>query len=112
MRAGFEGPIHATRATVDLAEIVLRDSAKLQVEFTERWNRRRAETPTQRTRAESEAKAQEIDDESLPERMRTAQPEGRTETREPLYDEDDVDRSREPDARLRLRRRDRRSPMA
>ena len=30
-RAGFTGPIHATRATVDLAEIVLRDSAKLQV---------------------------------------------------------------------------------
>ena len=42
VKAGYRGPIHATRATVDLAEIVLRDSAKLQVEFTERWNRRRA----------------------------------------------------------------------
>ena len=41
-RAGYTGPIHATRATVDLAEIVLRDSAKLQVEFAERWNRHHA----------------------------------------------------------------------
>ncbi len=41
-RAGFTGPIHATRGTVDLAEIVLRDSAKLQVEFAARWNRRQA----------------------------------------------------------------------
>ena len=30
-RAGFHGPILDTRATVDLADIVLRDSAKLQV---------------------------------------------------------------------------------
>ena len=89
VKAGFSGPIHATRATVDLAEIVLRDSAKLQVEFTERWNRRHArndEPP-----AESEAVAQEVDDESLPERLRNAPPEGRTETRQPLYDEKDVD---------------------
>jgi len=38
-KAGFRGPIHATKATADLAEIVLRDAAKLQVEFAERWNR-------------------------------------------------------------------------
>lgn len=91
VKAGYRGPIHATRATVDLAEIVLRDSAKLQVEFTERWNRRHArdEEPP----AESEAVAEEVDDESLPERLRRAPPEGRTETRQPLYDERDVDRS-------------------
>ena len=40
VRAGFHGPIFATAGTTDLAEIVLRDSAKLQVEFTERWTLR------------------------------------------------------------------------
>ncbi|MGZ8562070.1 MAG: MBL fold metallo-hydrolase RNA specificity domain-containing protein [Candidatus Limnocylindria bacterium] len=92
VKAGYRGPIHATRATVDLAEIVLRDSAKLQVEFTERWNRRRARD-AEREAAESEAVTEEVDDESLPERLRSAPPEGRTETRQPLYDEGDVDRS-------------------
>ena len=87
VKAGFRGPIHATRATVDLAEIVLRDSAKLQVEFTERWNRHHADS------ANSEATEEETDDESLPERLRSAQPEGRTETRRPLYDEKDVDQT-------------------
>lgn len=92
VKAGFRGPIHATHATVDLAEIVLRDSARLQVEFAERWNRRR-QREAQKEAAESEATAEETDDESLPERLRTARPEGRTETREPLYDEDDVERT-------------------
>jgi metallo-beta-lactamase family protein len=96
VRAGFRGPIHATRATVDLSEIVLLDSAKLQVEFAERWNRRRARKAEQAAaEVESEAVTQEVDDESLPERMRTAPPEGRTETREPLYDEHDVNRAME-----------------
>ena len=98
VRAGYSGPIHATRATVDLAEIVLRDSAKLQVEFTERWNRRHARKAAAAAAAEvaagkvqSEAVTQEVDDESLPDRLRSAPPEGRTETRQPLYDERDVD---------------------
>jgi metallo-beta-lactamase family protein len=95
VRAGYRGPIHATRATVDLAEIVLRDSAKLQVEFTERWNRRQARKAAQAAdraaEMESEAAAQEVDDESLPERLRSAAPEGRTDTRQPLYEERDVD---------------------
>ena len=85
VKAGFNGPIHATRATVDLAEIVLRDSAKLQVEFAERWNRRHG------AEAASEAAVDETDDESLPERLRSTPPEGRTTTRRPLYDERDVD---------------------
>jgi metallo-beta-lactamase family protein len=95
VRAGYRGPIHATRATVDLAEIVLRDSAKLQVEFTERWNRRQARRAEQEAdaEAESEAVAEEVDDESLPERLRSARPEGRTTTRQPLYDEGDVDQT-------------------
>lgn len=96
VKAGYHGPIHATRATVDLAEIVLRDSAKLQVEFTNRWNRRQAKRASEKAAAvESEAEAREIDDESLPERMRSAPPEGRTETREALYDEHDVDATME-----------------
>lgn len=95
VRVGYREPIHATRATVDLAEIVLRDSAKLQVEFSERWNRRQARKAAQAAdraaEVESEAVAEEVDDESLPERLRSAPPEGRTDTRQPLYDERDVD---------------------
>jgi metallo-beta-lactamase family protein len=97
-RAGFDGPIHATRATVDLSEIVLLDSAKLQVEFAERWNRRQQRKAEEKAaEAESESVAEEIetDDETLPERMRRATPEGRTTTREPLYDEHDVARAME-----------------
>jgi len=91
VKAGFGGPIHATHATADLAEIVLRDSAKLQVEFTERWNRRRARDAERALETASEGAAVETDDESLPERLRNATPEGRTDTRSPLYDEGDVD---------------------
>ena len=105
-RAGYRGPIHATGATVDLAEVVLRDAAKLQVEFAERWNRRRArkaeqaaaETDTEAAAAETETETEtqaETDDETLPERLRKATPEGRTETRAPLYDDHDVDRAME-----------------
>ena len=86
-RAGYDGPIHATSATVDLAEIVLRDSAKLQVEFAERWNRhhaRKAEEAAAETESEAVAADVEKDDETLPERLRHAPPEGRTEIREPL----------------------------
>ena len=98
VRDGFRGPIHATRATVDLAEIVLRDSAKLQVEFAERYNRRQAKTAERAAdraaeAAETEATAAEtqVDDETLPERLRSAPPEGRTTTRQPLYTDRDVD---------------------
>lgn len=45
-RAGFNGPIHATSATIDLCGAMLRDSAYLQVKDAEflnkRWERRRA----------------------------------------------------------------------
>jgi metallo-beta-lactamase family protein len=97
-RAGFRGPVHATRATVDLADIVLRDSAKLQVEFAERWNRRQARKAEQAaadTETEATASEAETDDETLPERLRHAAPEGKTEIREPLYDEHDVNRAME-----------------
>ena len=92
VKAGFRGPIHGTHATADLAEIVLRDSAKLQVEFTNRWNRRHARDAEKAPAGgAAEAIARETDDESFPERLRNAQPEGRTETRQPLYAESDVE---------------------
>ncbi|MCY1268350.1 Ribonuclease [compost metagenome] len=40
VREGFEGPIYATEATCALAEILLRDSARLQEEEAEYANRR------------------------------------------------------------------------
>ena len=43
VKAGYTGPIHATPGTLDLTEIVLRDSAKLQEEAENRWLRRHPE---------------------------------------------------------------------
>lgn len=92
-RAGYRGPIHATSATVDLAEIVLRDSAKLQVEWAERWNRHHAPKEAAGSNGATASAGGETDDETLPQRLRSAAPEGRTEARQPLYDEHDVDRT-------------------
>ncbi|MFN0066014.1 MAG: MBL fold metallo-hydrolase RNA specificity domain-containing protein [Limisphaerales bacterium] len=41
-RAGYAGPVYATPATIELAGLVLRDSAKLQAQDIERTNRRRS----------------------------------------------------------------------
>ncbi|HSH21343.1 MAG TPA: MBL fold metallo-hydrolase [Candidatus Caenarcaniphilales bacterium] len=86
VKAGFRGPVHATGATVGLVEVVLRDSARLQVEFAERWRRRHPEDAE-----ESEALA--VDDPDLPHRLRAGPAEGRTTTREALYTEADVDQT-------------------
>jgi metallo-beta-lactamase family protein len=40
-RAGYQGPIHATPATIEIADLILRDSAHLQKADVERQNRRR-----------------------------------------------------------------------
>jgi metallo-beta-lactamase family protein len=40
-RAGYRGPIHATPATIDFTDLILRDSAHLQKADVERENRRR-----------------------------------------------------------------------
>jgi metallo-beta-lactamase family protein len=40
-RADYHGPIHATPATIDFADLILRDSAHLQKSDVERQNRRR-----------------------------------------------------------------------
>lgn len=48
-RAGYHGPIHCTGATADVTEIILRDSAAIQEEDCERFNRRlrRGQEPCQ-----------------------------------------------------------------
>ncbi|HET6744261.1 MAG TPA: MBL fold metallo-hydrolase [Candidatus Limnocylindria bacterium] len=91
VRAGYHGPIFATGATVDLAEIVLRDSAKLQAEAEARWLRKHPEEAAAAELA-NEASAVE-DDASMPERLRKADPEGMTMTRAALYDERDVEQT-------------------
>jgi metallo-beta-lactamase family protein len=40
-RAGYAGPIYATPATIDFADLILKDSANLQQSDVERQNRRR-----------------------------------------------------------------------
>jgi metallo-beta-lactamase family protein len=40
-RAGYNGPIHATPATMDFTDLILKDSAHLQKSDVERQNRRR-----------------------------------------------------------------------
>src|SRR5688572_27874701 len=41
IKRGYQGPIYATSATIELADIVLKDSAKLQAQDAERMNRKR-----------------------------------------------------------------------
>jgi metallo-beta-lactamase family protein len=88
VRAGYHGPIHATAATADLAEIVLRDAAKLQAEAEARWRRKHPEEA-----AAADAELESEDDEAMPERIRRAEPQGMTMTRAALYDERDVDQT-------------------
>jgi metallo-beta-lactamase family protein len=42
-RFGYSGPIHATPATIDLTDLILRDAARLQMEDVKRQNKWRAE---------------------------------------------------------------------
>ena len=94
VKGGFSGPIHATRGTVDLAEIVLRDAAKLQDEAEGRWRRHH---PEQAAAADAEAETSEEalmeHDRQLPERLRAAPPEGMTMTRAALYSMADVEQT-------------------
>ena len=43
-KAGYTGPIHATPATIELAGLILRDSAHVQASDAERTNRKRAQS--------------------------------------------------------------------
>jgi metallo-beta-lactamase family protein len=44
IKHGFRGPIYTTGATIDLTELILNDSAKIQVQDAERFNRRAGAT--------------------------------------------------------------------
>src|SRR6185503_9580457 len=101
VRAGYHGPIISTAATADLAEIVLRDAAKLQGEAEARWRRKHpdqaaagdAEVQSDLQSEEAAAEQPPTDDEALPERIRKAPPQGMTMTQAALYDERDVDQT-------------------
>jgi len=43
IKRGYKGPIFATPASIDIAQLILKDAAKLQEQDTERDNRKRAE---------------------------------------------------------------------
>jgi metallo-beta-lactamase family protein len=88
VKAGFRGPIHATGGTLDLTEIVLRDSAKLQEEAEQRWLRRHPEAP-----AGTPDEPAEADDEDMPRRLREAHPEAQTTTHAAIYRIEDVEQT-------------------
>jgi metallo-beta-lactamase family protein len=91
VRAGYRGPIHATGGTADLAEIVLRDSAKLQEEAAARWQRRH---PAEQAAAAGADEGALVESgQSLPEQIRSATPEARSDTRTALYTAADVDQT-------------------
>jgi metallo-beta-lactamase family protein len=91
VKAGYRGPIYATAGTLDIGEIVLRDSAKLQEEAENRWRRRH---PVEEAASEEADEAAEAEREQpLPERMRTAKPEARAESREAIYRMEDVEQA-------------------
>jgi metallo-beta-lactamase family protein len=92
VKDGFHGPIFATAGTTDLAEIVLRDSAKLQEEAEARWRRRHPdEAAAYDAELEDEGAAAEAED--YPAHLRGQEPRGATETRAALYEMRDVEQT-------------------
>lgn len=91
VKAGYRGPIYATSGTVDLTEIVLRDSAKLQEEAAARWQRHHP--VEQAANADPGEEAAVASGKPLPEQMRTATPEARSDTRQAIYVAADVDQT-------------------
>lgn len=69
VRQGFNGPIYATSATADLCDIMLRDSARIQVTDLERVNKRRR----QRNEPELEVLYDETDVETALTRFKTVE---------------------------------------
>lgn len=60
MAQGFDGPIYATRATVDLMRFMLMDSARIQesdTERTNRWRQRRGKEPLAPLYTQDDARA-------------------------------------------------------
>ena len=94
VRAGYHGPVFATDATADLAEIVLVDSAELQAHAAARWKRRHPEAAAARARRRVEATATEMEMAATAARM-PRPPDLETRTHAPLFDVDDVRRTME-----------------
>jgi metallo-beta-lactamase family protein len=92
VKAGYHGPIFATAGTTDLAEIVLRDSAKLQEEAEARWRRHHPDEAAAHD-AELEAEGAATEAEDVPAQIREAQPRGSTQTRTALYEMRDVEQT-------------------
>ena len=93
VKAGFRGPIRGTSGTLDLAEIVLRDAAKLQQEAENRWRRKH---PDEAVAHDAELEGEEAAVEAgpqMPDRLRGAKPEGMTMHRAALYTMEDVDQT-------------------
>lgn len=89
VRAGYRGPVMATAATGELAELVLADSAQLQARAAARWERhhRKASAP-----APSDGEATEVEMATRIAR-RAGPPVMETMSRAPLFDLDDVART-------------------
>jgi metallo-beta-lactamase family protein len=91
VRAGYRGPVFATDATADLAEIVLTDAAHLQAYAAQRWARRHPEAAAATT-GESEATVTETEMATVAAQAPTP-PDIETRSRAPLFDVDDVRRT-------------------
>ena len=98
VRHGFRGRIHATRATVDLCQILLRDSAHIMVSDAEHLNRQRARGRRGRPEPEPERGGRDRLQPGLPsprDPHQRAAPELDVSGREvlPLFVEEDVART-------------------
>ena len=89
VRAGYSGPVFATDATTDLAQIVLADSARLQAHAAERWARHHPEAAQA---GESEVTINELEMATIAKQAERP-PHMKTETHAPLFDEEDVRRT-------------------
>ncbi len=58
--AGFRGPVYSTRATADIAEMMLRDSARIQEEDARFLNRRRKEHQPEQRPLYTEAEVRKV----------------------------------------------------
>ena len=91
VKAGFKGPIRGTPGTLDLAEIVLRDAAKLQEEAESRW---RKHHPDEAAAHDADLASEESAVDAgpdMPAQLRGAKPEGMTMHRAALYTMGDVE---------------------
>jgi len=87
VQQGYRGPILATPGTLDLTEIVLRDSAKLQEEAAARWARHHPDPGAE------VAPDAPVAGDHPPQQLRSQPMEATTRTRAALYTGPDVDQT-------------------